>query len=463
MTKTFQQNKSFFKGLATLGVPIALQNLLSVSCGLINMIMVGRLGDVAISGVYMGNQIKTLLTVFLYGVEGAIIALSAQYHGKGDTERIRRVCGIGLIFVGAVSVLLTLVCFFFPKFTVSLFTDNLEIVDTGAVYLRILSLSFIFFSLSQVALASLRSVESTKIGFFSSALSLTTNILLGYPLIFGKLGFARLEITGAAIATVVAHAVEFIFISIYVLFMDKRLNIRIKKFISIFKIEKELISEFIKYGSPVISAQLLWGGNMLFASAVMGRQGGAAVAAMSVAGSLLNISHIVTNGCAGALGVLIGKAIGAGEFEKARRNARSAQILFIILGLFTSGFILLIKMPFISIYKMSPEAISEAKKFINVLAAVTIGTCYQSAVLNGILKSAKDTRFVFGVELFSVLALILPLALTAARLSLAPSIIFAALKSDQFIKCIPAAVRVNRFKWLKRKKIPSNGGSRFRA
>ncbi len=452
MTNNFAKKHNFFQKTALLGIPIALQSLLSFSTGFVNMLMVGRLGDGALSGVYMGNQVKILLTVFLCGVEGAVLSISAQSYGKGDTEKIKKTAGIGIIFVGAVSIMLTLVCFIFPAFTVRLFTNNREIVDTGADYLRILSLSFIPLSMTQVLLSALRSTETTGIGFIGSAISLLINTGLGYIFIFGKFGAPRLLERGAAIASVCAHSSEFIFLLIYTLCIDKKLKIRLRNLYTLFTCKRTQVAEFVKYGAPVILGQLLWGSNMLFASAVMGRQGKSAVSAMSIAGSLLNLSHVVTTGMAGALGIALGKAIGEGRYGDVKSNSRKAQLLFILLGALTSGFILIMKEPFISIYNISAEASREAGKFINVLAAVTVGTCYQSAALNGILKSAKDTRFVFGVELFAVLAVIIPLSLTAVRLSLTPWIIFAALKSDQFIKCIPAAIRVNRFKWLENKK-----------
>ncbi len=446
------KNREFFHSLIKLGIPIALQNLLSFSMSFSNTIMVGRLGDDAVSGVYMGNQIKTLLTVFICGVEGAILALCAQYHGEGEHDKIKKVIGIGVIFAGGVSILLTLVCLFFSSSVVGIFTNNMEIIDTGAEYLRILCLSFILFSITQVLISAMRSVESTKIGFTSSLTALTVNTLLGYTLVFGKLGFPKFGINGTAIATLCAHTAELILVLIYIIFIDKKLKIRTENLIFLFRIDKKLIAEFIKYGSPIILGQLLWGANMLFASALIGRQGKAAVTAMSVAGSLLNLSHIVTNGSAGALGIIIGKSLGEREYKTAKQNAIAAQPLFAILGVATSLFILLIKAPFISIYSISSEASREAGYFINVLAVITIGTCYQSATLNGILKSAKDTRFVFATEALTLIFAVFPLSLIAARLSLAPWMIFSFLKCDQFIKCIPAAIRTNRFKWVEKNK-----------
>ncbi len=449
MMQNDKTRNSFFRNLATLGIPISLQNFLSFSTSLVNTMMVGKLGDEAISGVYVGNQIKTLLTVLLFGVEGAVLALSAQYHGKGDKESIKRILGIGTIFAEAVSISLTLVCISFPRTIVKIFTNDPKIVDTGADYLQILCISFVLFALTQVTVAALRSVESTKISFAASGFALFINIILGYVFVFGKFGAPRLEIKGAATATVCAHIGELILLLIYTLFFDKRLNIRVRRIFTLFKFERKLIMEFIKYGSPLILAQLVWGVNILFASAVMGRQGKAALSAMSIASALSNLAYIVTNGTAGALGVIIGKKIGEKRYKEVEKNAMQAQIIFILLGALTSLFTILIKDSFISIYDISSDTVREASRFIYVIAALTIGTCYQSAVLNGILKSAKDTKFVFTVEFVSVFFIIFPATLIASRLFAAPFIVFAALKCDQIIKCIPAALRVNKLKWLK--------------
>ena len=123
------KDRSFYKSLLLLSVPIALQNLVTFSIGLLDNVMIGTLGDAAISGVYMGNQIQTLLQIFSAGIEGAILVLAAQYWGKRDTESIKKIVSIGLRFTAAFGILLSLLCVSAPSLVLSLFTKDSEIID----------------------------------------------------------------------------------------------------------------------------------------------------------------------------------------------------------------------------------------------------------------------------------------------------------------------------------------------
>ena len=265
----FTKDKSFYKNLFLLALPIALQNLVTFSVNLADSVMVGSLGDAAVGGMYMGNQIQTLLQVFSGGIEGAILILAAQYWGKRDTASIRKIVGIGIKFSLAVGAILTVICAIIPKTVISLFTNDGAAIKTGADYLGIVCFSYVFFCLTQSLIAAMRSVEVARIGLDVSFCSLLTNIGLNYLLIYGKLGFPELGVKGAAIATLIARMLETAIIAFYVLVHDKRLNLRIK---DIRGMDKTLLRDFIKYGSPIIAGQLVWAANMMTSSAIMGIQ-----------------------------------------------------------------------------------------------------------------------------------------------------------------------------------------------
>ena len=375
------------------------------------------------------------------------MALSAQYWGKRDTKSVARVAVIGTSFLLTVGIVLTIVCSVAPEFVVSLFTSSTQIIGTGADYLGILCLSFGFFCITQSLVATMRSVELTRIGFYASLVALIVNGVLDYALIFGRLGAPRLEIRGAAIATLSARVVEALIMIIYVFFINKRLKVKIKE---LFKPGKELLGSFIKHGSPIILGQVIWAVNILFSTAIIGWSGAdGAVTALSIANTLNNLSYVVTNGISGALGIMVGKAVGEKDFERVRSYTKTAQVLFLIFGVITGLSIQLVKSPFISLYKISTAAAKEAARFINVLSVTALGTCYQSVCLFGLLKSGGDMKFVFKVEACAVFIAVIPLSLIGLQLGLAPWIIFICLKCDQFLKCIPAAIRVNKYKWIK--------------
>ena len=441
------KDKSFYKSLILLAIPIALQNLITFAVTLADNVMVGTLADNAISGVYIGSQVQTLLQIYTAGIEGAMLILAAQYWGKRDTNSIKRIVAIGLRTALVSAVVVTLACLVFPEPILSLFTDSSEVLALGVVYLRYTALSFLFFCATQGLIAAMRGVEKARIGMMVSLVSLVVNISLNYILIFGKLGLPRLEVKGAAIATLISRVCEFAVIFAYVFFIDKKLAFRLS---DIFLTDHTLIRDFFKYGTPIMAGQLVWAVNMFSYSAIMGKLDyNGVIAALSVVGTLNSLSYIVMNGMSGAVGIITGKTIGSGKTEKIREYAYTVQIIFLVLGVLTGGLLQLLKNPFISLYDISPAAIEQARSLINVLSITIIGTCYQAACLFGLVKSGGDVSFVMKNDAIFVFLVVLPSALLAAHLGAAPWLVFFCLKSDQILKCFVAVVKINRFKWMK--------------
>ena len=441
------RDRSFYRSLFTLALPIALQNLITFAVGFADNVMIGSLGDAAISGVYFANQIQTLLQFFSGGVEGAILVLGAQYWGKRDTESINRIASIGIRLSLIVGFLLTLVCTIFPRGIIGLFTDDSAIIDTGADYLLILALSFLLFCLTQALIATARSAEAARIGLIVSSISLFVNVGLNYLLIFGKLGFPALEVKGAAIATLISRAVECAVMLVYTLLIDKRLKFRPRY---LFSLDKGLLVDFLRYGVPVLMGHLVWAVNILCGSAIMGHQTvDGTSAGLSVANTMHNLAYVLMGGLSAAVGIIVGKKVGGGEVDKIKEYSRTTQVIFAILGVTTGLAIFLLRDPFISLYGVSEEAKSIAAQLINVVAICFVGTCYQSACLTGLVKSGGDISFVFKLDLVFVFLVNLPLGLVATRLGLSPWVVFFALKLDQLLKCIIAAIKINRYNWIK--------------
>lgn len=452
MTKLLTRDRDFYRSLFLLSLPIALQNLVTFAVGLLDNLMIGSLGDAAVSGVYMGTQVQTLLQVFSGGIEGAILILSAQYWGKRDTDAISKIVAIGTRISVLFGAVLSLLCLLLPSHVISLFTSDASVIENGAEYLGTVAYSYLFFCLTQALIAAMRSVETARIGLYVSLVSLGVNGALNYILIFGKLGAPALGIRGAAIATVAARIAEATIILIYVLLFDKKLRFRLK---ALLHTDRALRRDLFKYGVPVVAGQLVWAVNMLAGAAILGRLSKEVVTGVSIANTLNNLSYVVMNGMAGAVGIITGKTVGEGKREKMREYARTVQLLFLLLGLFSGGGLFLLHAPFISLYRVSAEAAAYASEFIHILSFTVIGTCYQCACLFGLVKSGGDVTFVLKNDAFFVFLIVLPSALLALSLGAPPWVVFACLKCDQILKCFVAVVKINRYDWMKDLTAPS--------
>lgn len=442
----FTRDKGFYKNLALLAVPMSLQYLITYGVNLADNLMIGRLGDAAVSGVYMGSQLQTFIQMFSGGIEGAILILAAQYWGKKDTTSIKKIIAVGVKFAVVFGFIFTLAAVLFPSQIIRIFTADPTVLVDGADYLRIVGFSYIFFCISQVFVASMRSVETAKIGLYLSILALVVNVGLNYLLIFGVGPIPALGVKGAAIATLISRVIEAAVAVAYVRFRDHKLKLRFRELL---KTDKVILKDFIKYGLPIIGGQVVWSVNMMANSMILGRFDAEVITATSIASNLHNLVYVWMNGLSGAVGIITGKTVGAGKYEKMKEYARTVQWIFLFVGIISGGIVFALKAPFISLYSISEGAMGYAGEFINVISVTIIGTCYQAACLFGLVKSGGDIGFVFKNDTIFVFLIVLPSAIIAKLLGAPPWVVFACLKCDQILKCFVAVVKINRFNWMK--------------
>ena len=440
----FTKDKSFYSDLKHLAIPMALGNLVTFLITLTDSIAVGKIGDGATAAVFAGGLVATALQMFISGIEGGVTVGISQYWGKGDKESIKRIFSLGTALIFVFGTLLFLASFLFPNKITSLVTSDTE---GAANYLKLLSVSFPIFALSGAIGAALRGIESPKVVTAASFFAFTLNLIFDVLLVFGKLGFAKMGISGAAIATIIARAAELLILVLYIFLKDKKIKIKPRELVLL---DKRISVDFIKYTSPIVLGQIIWIINTFFSSFVFASFGSdAVITGLSVANTLNSLSYVVINGLSGAVGIIIGKAVGEGEKKKLVEYAYTTQIIFALLGALTCIVLLLCKNPFISLYNISSEAVSVAKALITVLAFTVIGTSYQLACLLGIVRGGGDTSFILKNDAAFIFLVVIPATVLALKLSAPLWLVFLALKCDQILKCIPAAIKINKFRWVR--------------
>ena len=163
LKKHFLTEKTFFKTVFAIALPIAMQNVISFGVNAMDSIMLGKLGNTAVAGANLGGQPFFLLMITGFGLSSGGAVLISQYWGKGQTDVIRRIMRISMLAITILSLATSIACFFFPHAIMSMFSKEQEIINASASYLKILSLGFLFYSLSNNYMMSLRAVEQVKI------------------------------------------------------------------------------------------------------------------------------------------------------------------------------------------------------------------------------------------------------------------------------------------------------------
>ena len=442
----FTKDRSFYRSLILLAVPISLQNLVTFAVNFADNVMIGSLGDDAISGVYVGGQLQSVVQMFVGGIEGAILILAAQYWGRKDRDSIRKVVSIGVKFALGVGLFTTLVAVLFPQWVIRIFTTEPGVIREGAAYVQIVGFTYLFFSVSQVMIAAMRSVETARIGLYISCMALVVNVCLNYVFIFGHLGFPAMGVRGAAVATLISRIMEMCVSIGYVFLVDKKLRFGWR---DLLHTDGQLLRDFVRYGLPIIGGQVVWAVNSLANTKILGYYSAGVIAAASITGMLHNLVYVWMNGMSSAVGIITGKTVGAGQYEKMKEYSKTVQMIFLFVGLISGAAVFLARDGFISLYNASPEAQAYSRQFINVISVTIIGTCYQAACLFGLVKSGGDISFVFKNDTIFVFLVVIPSSLIAMWLGAPPWVVFACLKCDQILKCFVAIVKINRYNWMK--------------
>lgn len=446
--KSKSTDSAFYKAFFTMTLTLALQNLIVFGVNLADSVMMGAYSETALSGIGICNNIQFFLNMAASGIASGMTVIASQYWGQKETKPIHRVSAVAM-WLG---IIFTMLIFAFaaiaPEMLIRLFTDKEAVIEQAVLYLDVIKYTYLMFTLSTLLLAILRSVETVKIGFYVSLSSFALNIFLNYALIYGKFGAPEMGIRGAAIATLAARAVELIVTIIYILAIDKKLNIRIR---DLFKVDMPMMKDYFKTGLPLMMSSVSWGIAMSIQGAIIGRLIESAIAANSIATTLFQVATVICYASSNAACVLIGKTVGENmSMDIIKRRSKNLQLIFLAIGVASSAILLIIKNLIIGFYNASPETLDITNQFIWVLCVTVIGTAYEAPCLCGIVSGGGETSFVLKNDIIFMWLIVLPLSALSAFVFKFPVVVtFACLKADQILKCAVAVVKVNKFNWIK--------------
>jgi putative MATE family efflux protein len=437
---------AFRKTLWRLSLPIALQSMISYSVNLMDTIMLGSLGETAISATTLANQLFFIFTIACVGITGGGIVLSSQYWGKGDLGAIRKIMSITLRIAILVASVFTALALLFPAQIIGIYTRDPEVISAGIDYLRIVAASYILYGITSTLLTILRSVENVRISAYIYIVSFVANVFFNYMFIFGRLGAPRLGIAGAAIGTVIARLIEIVIVLIYMLIFEKKIQYRIRM---IQFWDKLLFRDMIQYGLPVLLNETLWAVGISIHSAILGRIGSDVVAANSIAFVVYQMTTSIILGNANASAVIIGKIIGQRDYLLARATANRLRNVYFYVGLGCALFMLLVRKPVITLYNIQDATRQMAGELIAVYAVIIFFMSFACSFLMGIFRGSGDTRFALITDI-SCLWSAIPIGAAAAFLfHVNPVIVCGLLRLDMPMKAIICLFRLKSGKWIK--------------
>ena len=450
--KGLLNDKGFWKIALKLATPIVLQNILISSFTLADTFFVSQLGDVSLSAVGMIGQWGWLLNMVLIGISSGTSVFVAQYWGVKEVKKINMTCGIATISALTISGMFMIFSLLFPNTVVSIFNKNPNVISEGNSYLIIVCFSYPAIAISNILSSVLRSVELVKLPTYISAVTTVLNIFLDYGMIFGKFGFDKMGIKGAALATTISAWVGVILI-LTISFLTK--NILCAPIKNTFGFKLLDIKTFYNKALPVIFNETLWGAGTFVFNIIFGHMGHEYFAAITILRSFENIAFVFIIGICNACSIMVGKSVGKGKIERGILDTKRFLIVFPVISVIIAAIIFVFRSEFISLFNIgnniSEVTLSSAMSIMAFYAFEFTIRQVPFLMIVGIFRSGGDTVTGVKYDLFTLWGLSIPATLIAVYLLDLPfTIAFAIMYIfDDYVKTILCIRYYKSMKWIK--------------
>lgn len=445
MEKQKTQKSGFYRSLFGLVLPIAVQNLISTAVSSADVVMVGYVGQDALSAVSLANQIMFILQLVYSGIASGATMLASQYWGKRDTAAIEKIMGIALRFSIGISFVFSVAACGIPGFLMKIFTNEPELIRIGSEYLRIIGISYLLMSVSQVYLCIMRSIERVVYSMVTYGSALGLNIVLNAVFIFGLFGAPKMGVQGAALATVIARGVE-LSICLIDAVRFKTVRLRIS---AIFERNKVLFGDYIKYALPAFGNEVVWGVAFTMYSVIMGHLGSDIVAANSVVVVARNLGTVLCFGISSGGAIYLGKEIGYGRVDEVKKDASRLCKVTLLSGALGGLLIILLRPVMMQMVDLTDTAAHYLTIMLFINGYYVIGQAINTTVICGIFRSGGDSRFGFICDLIDMWAFSVPLGfISAFVLKLPPMWVYFLMCLDEFVKMPFIYKHYKSYKWL---------------
>lgn len=438
--------KEFFQVVMAIAFPIAIQNLLGTTASMVDTIMIGSQGELAVAAVGICSQISSLYFNCYWGFASGSVLFFSQYWGARDEEGINRTLGISLLFMSIVAVLFSTICIFFPEFMLGIYTDKQNIIVLGIPYLRIVGFSYLIQVVIVIVSTLMRSTERIRQPLIGSVAAIIVNFVLNWILIYGRFGMPQMGAAGAAVGTLVSSIVNWGF---YPLFIPDKWLCEIAQGMD-FPVEWRFCLRVIfQKCFPIICNELLYGVGQMLINIVIGHQNESAIAAMAAFRVCEGFVYAFFGGLASATGVVVGKKVGGGELYKAHAYAKYSALVcpmvtFLIVLIGT-----IVNRPLFTLFGLGETALQYGKYMMLIyLFFGTVRTC--NYIMNESFRAGGEAVFGTVVEIICLYAISVPATWLAGMIWNLPFLlVFSFVYTDEIIRLVILGRYMIQGKWIK--------------
>ncbi len=426
--------------------PCTLETVLVGLVGSVDIMMVGSLGSGAIAAVGLTNQPKFILLALIRSLNVGVTAISARRKGENDYDGANRCLRQSIILSFAISMIMALLGYFYAGNILEFAGAGSDIIDDSVAYYKILMISIVFTSLSLTMNAAQRGIGKTRISMKTNVMANIFNLIFDYLLINGVLGFPKLGVKGAAIATVIGSVVAFLMSVKSLIVKDEFLELKLK---SNWKFDRKTISTLFNISGSAAIEQIFMRIGFFSYAKIVASLGTVAFAVHQSCMNMIDISFYCGEGLGVAAASLVGQNLGAKRPDKAIIYGKANQRMSTIISV-TLFFLFMFGRRFlISIFNNEPDVVALGSQVMMLIAVTTLVQTSQT-VFMGCLRGAGDTKFVAGISIFSI-AILRPFTawLFVNPLQLGLMGAWISLSIDQLIRYLLGRMRFNSGKWTK--------------
>ena len=440
------ETKNLNRKLLKIASPIAVQGVVTATLSMVDNLMVGLLGETELAAVGVGSQLFMVHYMLMFGILSGTATFLAQFYGTRDMANIRKVIGFGFTVLAVMGLLFFLLTNCLTDAVLSIYTGDPAVRALAADYVRINSWSFLLLAFSAPMEMAFKATQQVRVPMIVSAAVFVSNVSINYILIFGKLGFPKLGVAGAAIGTLSARIIE-VFLNMY--FAFRKSNEFRGSIPSFFGWNPELIRRVIRNATPTTINEFFWSFGQSMYVAAYNRIGTTAYAAYQAANSLFNIFNFASFSVGDAALILVGEKLGEGDKKNAWTLSGHILKVAVMVGLIFGVTVIAISRPLSMIFNLSDQGKTYTFYVLIVFGATMAVDLLNGVLIAGVLRAGGDTRFTMLVECGSIWLIAVPLAFLSALVWHLPiHLALLMTRIESLIKVVILYARYKSRKWM---------------
>lgn len=392
MEKVKIDNRLFYKQVLTLGIPVMLQSLIQSLVNLLDVFMIGQLGEAEITAVSMGSGWVNLLFYLFGGISATGSVFIAQYWGKKDLQNIHSYMGLMAVINVVSGILFALFTACFSSEIIRFYTNDPQVIAYGSSYLKIMSVYCVLYALVNVSAVALRSTEQTVLPMAGTILSLCVNLVLNYILIFGRFGLPAMGVQGAAYATVIALTVQVVFLYGSAWLKKSPICAPVREY---FKISGQQVKKYFVHGAFLILCEVIFGVGSNVSNIAYKYTGTNGQAALQIMNTFHQLSLVFSIGLGTAASIMIGKLLGENQLELVKLYSKRFMLLIPAAAAGLGVIVYFCSPALLSMFNINEQTLEYAKKLMIILAVTLPLKAESYALLVGILRSGGDSAYCF--------------------------------------------------------------------